>query len=165
MRSVWRLRRRRCFRSVAVHGDDDFAAAGPVIEVAEDDLLPRAEGEAAFRDGIGFGGSHEGAAEVGIAVVVAPAGVVGVVGVGGGDGFEGAAEIADAAGFVFDGGDGEGGADSADVDHAGADAARVNDALNLGADVDDVGVAFGVEADAVLMSGHARNCNEIQLRK
>jgi len=53
--------------------------AGAGVEVEEDDLLPRPQGETAVDDRDSQGGPHEGASDVRMTIVIAPAQMMAVV--------------------------------------------------------------------------------------
>lgn len=139
---------------LADDGDGEFAAAGAVVEVAKHDLLPDADVGPAVDDGEAAGCTNEGAAEVSEAVVVAPAGVVGIVVMRRGDLVEGAAEVLDGAGLELDGGDTEGGAKATDVDDARLDAALSDGLSHFLGDVDDVAMAARRQVESGLPDGH-----------
>src|SRR5579872_2150307 len=55
-------------RLLAHDRHDDVALARPLVEIAQNDLLPRAEGQTSGGDREALGRSHERAAQVGVAV-------------------------------------------------------------------------------------------------
>src|SRR5947209_2414884 len=90
-------------KSLPDHGHSNLALAGALVEIAEHDLLPGAEREFAAGQGEAFGRTDQGAAQVRVSVVIAPARVMRVVGIGGCDLFQRAAHVAYASGFELDG--------------------------------------------------------------
>ena len=124
---------------------DDGSSSRAGVEVDQHDLLVFASEQFSVGEGDGKAGADEGAADVGVAVVVVPGALVFVVGIVGDEALEGVAEVMfDQAGLEFEGGDGGGGAYDEEVDEAGA-ADFGQPFLELGGDVDDVVVAFGGE--------------------
>lgn len=95
--------------------NDDPALAGPLIEITQYDLLPGAQGKRSGNDREAFRGANQRAAQVRVAVLIPPAGVMGVVAVRRGDLIECALEIGDASRFKFQRGDAERRTDAGDI--------------------------------------------------
>ena len=89
-----------------------------------------------------------------VTIAIAPAGVVGVMLLWRDDLVEQALEVAQRAGFVFDGGQPAGGGGAKDGDDAVAQARFDQAALHSVGDVEHVGVAAGGELQGEGFDGH-----------
>src|ERR1035441_7840175 len=97
--------RRTCSASgFADHRDYHPPLPRSVVEIAENNLLPRADVQPAGGYRVALGRAHQRAAQMRVAVFVAPAGVVRIVRVGWRYLFERALEVCHAARFVLQGG-------------------------------------------------------------
>src|SRR5690349_16312981 len=141
-------------RLVADNGHSDFALASALVEIAEHDLLPGADIQLTRGKRKALYRSHERATQVRVAVVIAPARVMGVLGVGRCDLLECPPQVGDASGLELEGGDAERGAPAGDVDDTGCDLAFGDDPAYVGGDVEHVASPSGADAKAPLVYGH-----------
>ncbi len=130
------------------------ALARARVEVAEDDVLVDAEGEAAVDEGDDQRRPHEPGAHVRVAVAVAEVHVVPVEAVGGGDHVERPLHVLHDARLVLERRERAGGAGDEQGDGAVGQAGPAHGLLDLVGDLDHVGIAVARELDGAGDDAH-----------
>jgi hypothetical protein len=115
-----------------------FTTAGTVIEIDQNDLLPRAGQEFLLREGNLKRGSQQSRADMREAVAIAPTSIVRVAGMLGHEALKGILQVLDAAGLKLQGGYSSGRARNEDGNNAAAKLNGMQRRVNLRGDVDHI---------------------------
>ncbi len=133
---------------------DELALAGAVVEIDKDDLLPRAQRQAAIDKWHGKRRPEQRRAHVGVTIAVAPACVVRIGAIGLGKLIEETLEIGDAACLIFERRQRAGGRRREEGNDAILKAAISNCGRNLFRELDDIGITLGAKLDGLRSDSH-----------
>lgn len=122
--------------------EDDSSFARADIEINEDNLLPCPQHQLAVGEGNSNGKTEQGSADVGIAVAVAPAGIVLVGDVLRRESRPHFFEIGDKSRLVLHDGHTAGSMGAENCDRAFTDAGFSEALFNIRGDIDDIGIAL-----------------------
>ena len=133
---------------------DELALAGAVVEIDKDDLLPRAQRQAAIDKWHGKRRPEQRRAHVGVTIAVAPACVVRIGAIGVGKLIEETFEIADAACLVFERGQRAGGRRREEGNDAILQPTLGNKRCNLLGNFEHVGITLSVKLNGLRFDSH-----------